>query len=329
MDSELKDSLLSLVRLGITHSVGVSLEKIDWRQIQVLAMQQGLYAVVHDGAEKLGGQKQPPKEILAEWRNKVLQEYENQYAQSTQTIAEMARFYGGHGFKMMVLNDYACSLNWTTPKHRTCKAIDIWLFGKQKEADATLAREKGISVKRMCHHDTSFKWGRVSVVNRRNLLDNNVSRSSERLVEFCSDDSHDVKLNGEKLYLPSPNLHVILLLKQMFKSFLDGRLSLLQVLDWGFFVEKHKNDVDWEWMSKMLNKMHLNDFFNTINAICVEDLGFGASVFPCVQFNPFLKDKISDDVFKQAIMEKPKGVIQSLIFKYRRWKNSGWKRALC
>ena len=333
VDSRLKDSLLSLVRLGIGHSVGASLEIEDWRQILVLAMQQGLYAVVLDGVEKLSGQKQPPKEILAEWRNKVLQEYDNQYAQSAQTISEMARFYGGNGFKMMVLNDYACSLNWTSPNHRPCKAIDIWLFGKQKEADATLVREKSISVKRLCHHDTSFKWGKLTVVNRRNLLDNNVCRTSEGfekgLGEFDSVDSYSVILNGEKVYLPSPDLHVILLLKQISKLFLDGRLSLLQVLDWGFFVEKHKNDVDWEWMSKMLNKMHLNDFFNIINAICVEDLGFGASIFPCVQFNPFLKDKISDDIFKQGIMEKPKGIIQGVVFKYRRWKGSGWKRELC
>lgn len=46
-----------------------------------------------------------------------------------QAVASLAGFYNAHGYKMMVLKGYACSLNWPRPEHRPCGDIDIWLFG--------------------------------------------------------------------------------------------------------------------------------------------------------------------------------------------------------
>lgn len=47
---------------------------------------------------------------------------------------------------MMVLKGYACSLDWPKPVHRPCGDIDIWQFGKQKDADAALEAEKPVQV---------------------------------------------------------------------------------------------------------------------------------------------------------------------------------------
>lgn len=42
------------------------------------------------------------------------------------------------------------------------------------------------------------------------------------------------------------------------------------MLDWAFFVEKHGNEVDWDWLEGLLDKYHMKAFFGCVNAICVD-----------------------------------------------------------
>ena len=72
------------------------------------------------------------------------------------------------------------------------------------------------------------------------------------------------------------------------------------------------------------------DFFNTINAICVGDLGFSAYIFKCVQFNPDLKDRVLHDILEPKFpSSEPRGLLSRLFYKYRRWQGNAWKQKLC
>lgn len=138
------DIFLFLVRLGIGKSNDksiVSLEfnnEVSWGRVQELAKKQGVDAVVLDGVECLPENKRPSKEHLLEWIGEVLQGYEYRYEMYKRSISELTGFYNANGYKMMVLKGFACSLDWPKPDHRPCGDIDIWLFGKQKEADKAL-----------------------------------------------------------------------------------------------------------------------------------------------------------------------------------------------
>ena len=128
--SDNKEFFLSLVRLGIGHECdGIPAHQVDWQVIEALAAEQGLSAVVVDGVDKLPLESRPPKPMLLQWIGETLQGYEYRYGQYCKAIAEMASFYNKHGFRMMVLKGYACSLDWPRPDHRPCGDIDIWLFG--------------------------------------------------------------------------------------------------------------------------------------------------------------------------------------------------------
>ena len=134
-----KDTFLQIVRLGIGHSAGSILGEIEWSEIEALAEQQGLSAVIVDGVEKLPEDKRPTKELLLQWIGESLQRYEYRYEQYRRALAEMTGFYSQHGYKMMVLKGYACCLNWPKPEHRPCGDIDIWQFGQQRSwADCSI-----------------------------------------------------------------------------------------------------------------------------------------------------------------------------------------------
>lgn len=65
------------------------------------------------------------------------------------------------------------------------------------------------------------------------------------------------------------------------------------------------------------------DFFNCINAICVEDLGGSVKNFPNVQFNPLLKDKMVKDILEpEFVAEDPKHFFPRLLYKYQRWQGN-------
>ena len=53
--------------------------------------------------------------------------------------------------------------------------------------------------------------------------------------ELGKDDSHDVMVNGNKVYLPSVNLHALFMLRHAASHFVGANISLRQVLDCDFF----------------------------------------------------------------------------------------------
>lgn len=328
------DAFLALVRLGIGHSAPILPNTIDWESMRVLASNHGLYAVVLDGIEKLPEKKRPPQELLLEWIGEVLQEYEYRYDQYRKAIAEIAGFYNSHGFKMMILKGYTCSLDWLRSAHRPCGDIDIWQFGKQKEADALLRRNKGVKIDNSHHHHTVFNWGDFTVENHYDFINIHHHKSNAKLEklfkELGRDDSHFVEVHKQKVYLPSPNLHALFLLKHIMIHFAAEGVMLRQVLDWGYHVSAHSKEIDWVWLEGIMKQYGMLDMYNILNAICVEDFGFGAEIFHQVQFNPGIKERVLNEIISpQYGAELPDGLLKRLIFKVRRWSGSGWKHRLC
>lgn len=110
----------------------------DFYDIKQLAYEQGLSAIVLDALDNTqnGFYKDTiPLQLKLEWIGEVIQN-ENTFSSYKKAICSLSDFYSKQGFQVMILKGYACSINWPRPSHRPCGDIDIWLFGKQKEADA-------------------------------------------------------------------------------------------------------------------------------------------------------------------------------------------------
>ena len=339
---ELKDTFLQLVRLGIGTSKNVKISNdIDWAAVKVLADTQGLTAIVLDGMNEVRSKRSdvrsdwfPPQTMTLEWIGEVLQNYEARYKLYEKAIGSLAGWYNQHGYKMMVMKGYACSLDWPNPKHRPCGDIDIWQFGEQKEADAILAKEKGVKIDTSHHHHTVFEWQGFTVENHYDFINVHHHKSHvefERILKSLGqDDSNSINVNGEKVYLPSTNLHALFLLKHLMLHFSTGEITLRQLLDWAFFVEKHSGEIDWKWLENVLDEFGMKELYNVFNAICVGDLGFNVHLFPQVQFSPELKDRVLEDILSPEFGEEmPSGMLKRLLWKWRRWRANEWKHKLC
>lgn len=335
----MKEVFLSLARLGIGHQSGFIPKIKDWGEIETLADRQGLSAIVLDGIDKLNtGQSSStnnlPLELKLEWIGNVLQNYEARYADYRKRVGELAGFYNQHGYRLMVLKGYGLNLNYPKPSHRPCGDIDIYAFGNYKEADAAISKELGIPIDNNHHHHTVFDWKGYMVENHYDFVNIHYGHKNAELEkvfkELAKDDSHFVEIDGERVYLPSPNLHALFLLRHCMQDFASAEMNLRQVLDWGFFVEKHTSKIDWKWLDEVLRIFKMKDFFNCLNAICVGDLGFDIKSFPTVQFDPFIKDRVLNDILSPEFGRvEPRGFIKRICFKYRRWKGNAWKQELC
>ena len=347
MISELEQTFISLVKLGIGRRCTLP-DVVDWQSIKARADKQGLTAIILDGVEKLPTENKPPQVFLLEWIGQVMQGNERLYALYRRTLTEMASFYNAHGFKMMVLKGYACGLDWPRPEHRPYGDIDIWLFGRQEESDAVLSKEKGIKIDKSHHHHTVFEWNGFTVENHYDFVNVHAHRSSAELEKIFKELGSENNLNpnvndnsvgkridcvevdGQMVYLPSPNLHALFLMKHMASHFAAVGITLRQVLDWAFFVEKHTDEVDWKWLDGMLVKFHMKEFVSCINAICVEDLGLPVDIFPEVQFVPELKERVLEDILNpEYTATEPKGLLSRLVYKYKRWQGNAWKQEMC
>jgi len=335
---ELKAIFLSLVRLGIGHdNADPNLNgSVDWMTMKALAERQGLFAVVLDGIDLATVPKHSTlnTQLKLEWIGEVLQNYEARYKQYEKAIGNLAGWYDQHGFKMMLLKGYGLSLNWPNPKHRPCGDIDIWLFDRYKDADSCIASDKGISIDNSHHHHTVFKWEGFTVENHYDFLNVHHHKSNvemERILKnLGQDDSNNVEVCGEKMYLPSANLHALFLLRHTMSNFASTGMQLRQLLDWAFFVEKHREEIDWDWLEGQLEHFGMKRLYDVFNAICVGDLGFNVNLFPQVQFSPSLKERVLNDILEPEFSEKESGAFFSrAVLKYRRWKANAWKHELC
>ena len=357
MSGELRDVFLRLVRLGIGNVnvddndrsaegrlQGKNLDLglwsgVDWEAVKALAERQGLSAVMADGIECLPKEARPPKPVMLQLIGEVLQNYEYRHELYRRAIAELAGFYNSHGFQMMVLKGYACALDWPKPEHRQSGDIDIWLFGKQKEADAALGswfkvQGSKTEIDNSHHHHTVFYWRDFMVENHYDFINVHHHRSNaafeQILKKFGEDDSHSVELYGERVYLPSPDLHVLFLLKHMMLHFASGEISLRQVLDWGFFVKAHGEEVDWPKVAGVLEEFGMTEMCGIFNAICEEELGFEFNDNVNLDVDEALKERVLNEILSpEFVGETPSALIPRIVFKYRRWKTNGWKHRLC
>lgn len=345
--SETIEVFFRLVRMGVGNDASrraMMPANTDWTQLKALADMQGLSAVVLDGINSVHESdvmvnSSFPLQMKLEWIGEVLQNYEQRYKQYENAISTLAGFYNQHGFKMMVLKGYACSLDWPKPEHRPCGDIDIWQFGDQKKADTTLRawfKDRGsrFKIDTSHHHHTVFEWESFTVENHYDFINIHGHRSSQELEkifkELGNDSTHFVDCKGEKVYMPSPNLHALFLIRHLAAHFASVSITFRQLLDWALFVEKHTTEIDRNWLIGVLKEFHMYDFYNIINAICVGDLGFAVKIFPSVQFDPSLKDRVLRDILKpEFTAEEPRNFFKRLVYKYKRWRGNAWKQELC
>lgn len=349
----IESTLLTVVRYAVNGAVTQWGNQIDWQALKVLSVKQGIPILLIDGLQQYLSACPNFQPFIADsadqrmqrmqWLSTVIT-YERMYAQHEKVMAELAQFYATKGIRMMVLKGYGLSLDWPQTNHRAVGDLDIYLLPNSsllqcnlpiwKKADQMVEKELGIKVDEEHEHHTLFSYKQVAVENHYDFINTKAHRDARkieaRLKQLVEKGCQAIEVQGAKIYLPSADFNVIFLLRHMGQHFAGEHLNLRQVLDWGFFMRAHHLEVDWEAAIGFLKEIGLYDFFNHINAICVDHLGFSADIFPPIIKNQGLEKRILMDILRPEFDdEKPQdGLMAVIAFKFRRWWKNRWKHRL-
>ena len=331
------DCLFELLRFGLRKSDKCQIpEGVNWSEVYNLALLQGVEGIALDGIDRCFNQGRDidiDLETKLEWIGDV-QQMESVYNHHKNIVVKLARFYQKHGIKMMLMKGIGLSFDYPVPNHRPCGDIDIYLYGDLEKGDKLVHEKFGITIDKDQHKHTIFEIDGVTVENHYDFANYHKHRSSKKLDEWLKEDANaNLNLNanlelGENVYLPSASFNAIFLIRHAASHFAAEEISLRHLLDWAFFVEKHYDEVDWEWQWKICQEQNMHQFLLAINNICVRYLGFDASLFR-IGGDEELTARVLLEILQPEFQEEnPKGMMTFIILRGRRWWANRWKHKI-
>lgn len=317
---------------------------IDWHAVYVIAIRQGVSAIVLDGIGRLPVDVRPSKPILLQWIGQATM-MEQMYAKHRGIISSLASVFAKDGIRMLLLKGFGCSLCYPKPEHRPTGDIDVYLFGKKDEADALVEKELGVKVHREYHKHSTFNYGGVEVENHAKFIDDVSHKSNIRFERILMSvlEKYECEQSGiDNVLIPSPTFNALFLLRHTGEHFASNEITLRHVLDVGTFFQRYHSKIDWALVFKVYKEERMLRFFNAIATICVEYLGIDAAYFASddkqytYQSDTTLADRILSDIFeKKDVLPMTTAGIDTIskklkyaIDKSRRWWHNRWKYQL-
>lgn len=319
---------MAQVALGRKAKLSLIPSDKDWRELFMKAKIHEVVGIIFPAVESLTKQgAKPPLKLLYEWIA-ILEQVEASYCAQEETAKSLCEILKVGGFKMMVLKGGGLSWNYPIPHLRPSGDLDIWCFGKEQEVDEYLSLE-GIKIDKSHHHHSVFFYNGITVENHFDFI-NVYSRPSSKLLEKKLKEFAVVGcLEKDGIYYPSAQFNAVFLLRHCAAHFASTKMTIRQVMDWGLFMEKHHNAIEWKEYLSYLKEVGMFRFYNLLGLFCMHYLGFDASVFNGL-YNDDLFDRFSHEIISPEFQEQENGkLLRSLWVKPRRWWHNRWKNRLC
>ena len=328
--NDIESTAIKLLRYGIGRDEECHIpSSLDVHELYDFSQKQGISAMVLDGMDKCICQGQ---QLVLNFQSKMKwighsQQTEAIYEQHKKAICNLARFYKQYGIRMMLMKGVGLSLDYPVPNHRPCGDIDIYLYGNLELADNLIRKHYGIEIDHDQHKHTIFQYEGVTVENHYDFANYHKHKSSRDLdawlKEECKKDSIEI---WDNVFLPSPSFNAIFLLHHAASHFAAEEITIRHLLDWAFFVEKHYDEVDWEWHWKVCQKHNMHIFLLAVNEICVKYLGFDASKFR-MGCHAEITEKMFREILSPAYIER--GIKGPYIYvRWRKWWANRWKHRI-
>ena len=327
----------SLLRIGLgtesPREILPELAKLQWGEIYRLAVRQGTGALIWDALRQLHAMEYLPLSLRVQWAYNV-EQIEDRYRKQEKVLAGLSKFYASHSISLMLLKGYGLSFCYPCPEHRECGDIDIWLFGRQREADELLCREWGIRIDEDKHHHTVFLIDGIMVENHYDFLNVHAHASNREIEQllrtYAEIHGETICLKDTEIHLPSPSFNALFLLRHAAAHFAAAEIGIRHIADWGMFIRRYCDKIDWTELYATARRMNMHRFLNCINAISINNIGVDVKLFPSFERDLKLEERVLNDILHPEFSEKfpEKGFIRIIRFKFRRWLANRWKHRI-
>lgn len=315
-----------LIRVAIGNDNPINLGHVDWDDLLAISTNQNVISIVCDGLQKLHDAGCLKIRISKRMLMAMMQQ-ESEYAMQENAMFNLSAFYAKYGIRMMVLKGWELSQNYPIPKHRHCSDIDIYLFGDYRKGDSLLAEKLGIHADNSHHHHTIFSFEGVSVENHYDFVNIHAHRSA-RKVDALLKEIAQRNYRKNDIHIPSAEFNAIFVLYHAAIHFAATEISLRNVLDWGLFVERHYEEVDWDRHWKFCEAMNMHKFLLAMNDICVKHFGF-----PSEHFKTGGNSELTERVFHEILqpefsIKNGHGIFPYIKSRFIKWRANSWKHKI-
>lgn len=333
MDSNL-DSLLKLIQVALDLSDDVQFTSdVDWRAVYDLAVLQGMGAIAFDGVQKLfekGCDVVSPlfgdmhRELKYDWFGCSLGN-EAQFEDQTMHIQELCNTLKNRGIKVMVIKGIGLSYYYPIPSHRAVGDIDMYLFGRGREADSLLTDVYGVTIKQNEDKHSTFKFKGTIIENHASFVNTVEYPSSLVLEEYLENEAHDsdVLMLGEaEFFVPSIMMNAVYLPCHTAGHFMYGGLTLKQLTDWALFVKRFGEVIDWEKVYDLSRLVGFERFLSSLNGIVIKYFGVSSNAIPSWERDYDLENRIWEEILLFKSEHDGTRFQRALRFLSSKWKFS-------
>lgn len=329
------DTISRLIRMSLWGG-DVSRQEIDelglipeqeWKEIHSIALRSGVAAVIFDAITEYG--------IAIPRRSKMLfissvDKIERKYDEKVRAAVKLAGIFRKEGIRMMILKGIGLSLLYPHPNHRPCSDIDIYLFGEQERGDAVVSRSLSVKVNESHHHHTVFHIDGIMVENHYDFIESHSRRSKKAIEEHlkrfaASEKAIAYELDGETIYIPSPNLNALFLILHSGSHFAAENISMRHLADWALFLDRYGDSVDWKSIYDIAESGGFTVYLDCLNSMCVDYIGLDPSKCPRLSHDRELVARSWHDVLRYKEKEIPEGFVKGWIFRIKRRISNVWK----
>lgn len=278
------EKLFILLRVGLELSsveqedlsLFSSMAEEEWRGLMNTAQEQGVLGIALDGLSKLG------TIISFNTRSTWFFELiggtlirENLNKQQIKVIGDLSELWDRNGIKMLILKGQANGLYYPNPLHRDCGDIDCYLLGEYEKGNAIIKGQE-IIVDEDWEKHSKFEYKGETVENHQffvQTLDKEWSKAINNDLFQTLQEKVIVWEEGSEVYLPSAQFNALFLTYHAMEHFLAGNLRLKQIVDWAMFLNKEKDNIDWDKLNLDCHKYGLYIFLGIMNHIATSYLG--------------------------------------------------------
>ncbi|MBP3482186.1 MAG: nucleotidyltransferase family protein [Alistipes sp.] len=304
----------------------------QWKELFNIASRQGILALTYDAVCRLPKECLPPRRIQMSWIYNI-DRIEQTYRIQKLAAKNLIELLEPYGIKVMLLKGIGLSFCYRKPEHRECGDIDIWLYGRQKEADEIINGKTGIEIYRNNPHHSTFTLYGVSIENHSTFIDLQARQHRELeafLQKTAENETRTITLDGKTAYVPSPTFNAVYLLRHMAVHFAAVNIGLRHLADWVLFVSRDGDEVDWATVRKISERQGMTPFVDAVNAIAVDKLGLKAD-FPHFlgKRDEKIEKRILDDILHPRYRNmRGETFVSDILLRINRRFGNSWKHKL-